>query len=560
LLGALAAVPAATLAQGITVIDSRNDSGPGLAFDDVNRTLEMRTVLTLETSTVEGNRAHLRQRFSFMAGGRAYPGGDPFGATVGPADIGWSLELRVDDPQNQGYTLEVTSRLRGLLGVGLNEFLANTQSQANLPAMRLQVWEAFAAAPIALPQASSPSRSLQVDDLGSERRLVTFTGEQALGSFVGTRRFLFQLAPEALYAHLSNSLGGGHTWLQFGEAPTLPGLEISLPSAGEPSLTEMGHVFELEARFQPVPEPAAWLLLALGLPLVLRCPKRRRAWCIGGARGASAQGCSPPVQGERSISGSPGQATCTTLSQAPANGPWPRVAAMLTLLLAVPVALAQALSLSGRDTRQTGTFAVGAGTTTDNGNYLLDLVTPDLSFANVGTDSGAAAGAGASFLTAQAYTVLPGRVEFSGSAVTTVQAPAGVTSFADALSDLELLLVLAVPTPFEFRVDVVEILGTAVNGLAPRANTQVRFSGPGDVWIVDAPGSFVQTGVLAAGTWSISAFADARGNGDARFGGALTLVPEPAAWALMALGMAAIGFTRCGARAARAFDNGSTPS
>jgi hypothetical protein len=210
----------------------------------------------------------------------------------------------------------------------------------------------------------------------------------------------------------------------------------------------------------------------------------------------------------------------------------------LALLLAAQAAAAQTVVLTARETTQRGNFAVGSGTNTDNGNYALDLATLEASFANVAGDSGAAAAARASFTTAQSYAVFDERVDFSASAVTSVEAPVGVTAFSDTLSQLELVLVLAVDTPFELRVDLNETLGATVNNLAPRANAQVRLSGPGDSWFINTPGSLVQSGVLAAGTWRIDAFADARGNGDAGFIGTLVLtpVPEPAAWLLLAGG------------------------
>jgi hypothetical protein len=205
---------------------------------------------------------------------------------------------------------------------------------------------------------------------------------------------------------------------------------------------------------------------------------------------------------------------------------------------------AQGLSLSERETTQRGNFAVGFGTNTDNGNYDLALVTLESAFANVASDSGAAAAAFASFTTAQAYTVFDSGVDFSGSAATTIEAPPNVAAFSDTLSQLALVLVLTEATPFELRVNVTETLGATVNNLAPRANAQFRLSGPGDVWLYNSPGSFVQAGVLAAGTWRIDAFADARGNGNAAFSGTLSLVPEPATWLLLAAGGAALLFRR----------------
>jgi hypothetical protein len=214
----------------------------------------------------------------------------------------------------------------------------------------------------------------------------------------------------------------------------------------------------------------------------------------------------------------------------------------LLALLACQVAAAQSVTLVGRETTQRGNFAVGFGTNTDNGHYVLDVLTLEPAFANVASDSGAAAGATANFTTAQSYEVFDNRVDFSGSAFTAIQAPPGVTAFADTLSQLELVLVLSAATPFELQVNIGEALGATVNNLAPRADAQFRLSGPGDTWFYNTAGSFLQTGVLAAGTWRINAFADTRGNGDASFIGTLLLapVPEPATWLLMAGGIAAL--------------------
>jgi hypothetical protein len=223
-----------------------------------------------------------------------------------------------------------------------------------------------------------------------------------------------------------------------------------------------------------------------------------------------------------------------------------RIAAAIALLLVTQATVAPAATLSARDTLQRGNFAVGAGTITDNGNYQLDVVTLEPVFSNVAADTGSAAGASASYSTAQAYALQVDGLDFSGSAVTTVEGPVNVVGFADALSQLELVLVLDQATPFELQVELVETLGATVNNLAPRADAQFRLSGPGNVWLFNAAGSFVQTGVLAPGTWRIDAFADARGNGHAGYAGRLALapVPEPAAWLLMALGLAALALPR----------------
>jgi hypothetical protein len=232
-----------------------------------------------------------------------------------------------------------------------------------------------------------------------------------------------------------------------------------------------------------------------------------------------------------------------------------RVAAGLAVLLACQAVAAQAVSVATRETVQNGDFLVGFATLGDSGRYGQTFSTPDSAFRNVAADSGGVNGfhgntpvvGSGSFSTAQAYELLADRVMFSGSAVTTLSTPFSyVSTGANALSMLDLLLALPTPMQFIFTGELVELPGTAVNGLTARADAQVKLSGPGDTWLFTGAGAFVQQGVLDAGLWRINAFADTRGNGNASFVGALLLtpVPEPAAWLLLMLGVPALAWRR----------------
>lgn len=230
-----------------------------------------------------------------------------------------------------------------------------------------------------------------------------------------------------------------------------------------------------------------------------------------------------------------------------------RMAAGLTLLLACHAVAAQPVSVATRETVQNGDFQVGFATLGDSGSYDQTFTTPDTAFGNVGADSGGVNGfhvdtpvvGNGSFSTAQAYELLADRVVFSGSAVTTLSTPFSyVSAGANALSMLDLLLVLPTQMHFTFTGELVELPGAAVNGLTARADAQVKLSGPGDNWLFTGAGTFFQQGVLDAGQWRINAFADTRGNGNASFAGTLLLtpVPEPAAWLLLMLGAPALAW------------------
>jgi hypothetical protein len=225
-------------------------------------------------------------------------------------------------------------------------------------------------------------------------------------------------------------------------------------------------------------------------------------------------------------------------------------------------ALAQAPSLVSRETLQSGNFIVGFATLGDSGSDASTVTLPDAVFSQSIGDSGAVnglfgntpvAGSG-SFSSFQAYEVGASLVRFEGSAASSVSTPyAYVSVGANALSQLELVLELSAPTAFELRVDVVEVPGGPVNGLTPRADALVKLSGPGDNWLFNTAGSFVQAGVLGAGLWRINAFADTRGDAGAAFLGRLALapVPEPASAVLALLGLGAIGLRRAAARTPR---------
>lgn len=229
----------------------------------------------------------------------------------------------------------------------------------------------------------------------------------------------------------------------------------------------------------------------------------------------------------------------------------PALLALVAFACAAPRAQAQDVTVLSRESIQSGNFAVGFATFGDSGADLQVLTTPDATFGNVVTDAGGVdgffgdvpvAGSG-SFYSAQSYTVSDPQVLFEGAATTSLSTPYEyVTAGASALSQFELLLDLAVPMAFEMRVDVIELPGTTVNGLTARADALVKISGPGETWLFNDPGVYLQSGVFDAGQWRINAYSDTRGNASAAFLGTLALapVPEPAPALMLALGLAGL--------------------
>jgi hypothetical protein len=261
-------------AQGITVLDRRNDSTPASLLDLANAASAFDSDLQVSRPTLSDHVAQLDLHFSWQAAALAGP--LPSGlVNLFPA-LGWSLTLRVDDPLDQGYTLRVDGLLRGVLAASMDS--AGT-SNALLSRLDVEVFEPFATTPRLLPGVSTGDLGVDQFNAGDERREIRQRGSDTVGRYVGTRSFLFFVQPltsvvSALTATPGNN---GYAWQQFGQAAPNLRLSFANPQPGDPVIEDLGQFLRFSAEFNaaPVPEPGTWALLAAGLGVVVLRGYRR---------------------------------------------------------------------------------------------------------------------------------------------------------------------------------------------------------------------------------------------------------------------------------------------
>lgn len=262
---ALAALPHAR-AQGLAVLDATNRSDPGFRIDDPHHSVQFGTRLQVSAPVTTGLTSEVDLRLSWLLAASHEMGG-----AVPPdltPQIGWGLTLRVHDPLDQGYSLDVGTRLRGVAG-SLMAFPGWASTE--LPALRFGVYEMFATTPTPLPGAATSAHGADPIPFQLERVEVDDGGSERVGQFRGTREFLFFLESTSLnLIARSPSADTSLAWQQFGVATNDLDLAFANPLPSDPDLENLGQFFRVSATFNaaPVPEPGSWALLAAGLGLL----------------------------------------------------------------------------------------------------------------------------------------------------------------------------------------------------------------------------------------------------------------------------------------------------
>jgi PEP-CTERM motif len=262
---AMATMPHAR-AQGLSVLDATNRSDSGFTVDEPHHSVQFSSRLQVSAPVNTGLTSEVDLRLSWLLAATHEMGG-----AVPPdltPQIGWGLTLRVHDPLDQGYSLNVDTRLRGVAGA---QMTYPTGASTDLPALRFGVYEMFATTPTPLPGAATSAHGVDPITVQLERVEVDDGGSERVGQFRGTRDFLFFLESTALnLVARSPTADSSLAWQQFGVATNDLDLAFANPLPSDPDLQNLGQFFRVSASFNAavVPEPGSWALLAAGLGLL----------------------------------------------------------------------------------------------------------------------------------------------------------------------------------------------------------------------------------------------------------------------------------------------------
>lgn len=258
-------------AQGIVSAASVNRSDADLLvesdFPFVN-TSEARSAAALRPPSFDGRVARLEHRFSF-ASGFSYEGSPLFGNLLlgSYLDLGYDLNFRIEDPNQQGYALTLDAALAGVMRV------RGVLAEADLPAFRVEI--DYGSGFVTLDGLATRERALDGYADPAANLHVLEQGRVSLGEFFGTRSFDVRVRTPGGMLHtggLSDQEYRHHAYALFGmptTSPRLPG--GTYPAFDGSNAADHGHFLTVRADFNPspVPEPEAWALWVAGLSALL---------------------------------------------------------------------------------------------------------------------------------------------------------------------------------------------------------------------------------------------------------------------------------------------------
>jgi hypothetical protein len=269
MLGLLVAASFATAAtaRGIVVDDLQDNSDSTPNYDSSSLKLQFDHRLQVQAPTLRGNRAELDLRYQWSFG--ALVDADLLGLGRWLRDLGWSLTITVEDPDRRGFDLSVSNHLLGMIGSGGTFF----GGYAYMPPITFWMYEVFATTPTQLNGLNTGFAWVA----GSDQQLMDERGRHDVGRYRGTQSFLFYIGPVA--TDLRGVAAESFAWMQFGRRNNDPDMAFMNSIPSDLAMDDLGLHLSLRVDYLPpaVPEPAAWLLLALGLPLLMARQRARSA-------------------------------------------------------------------------------------------------------------------------------------------------------------------------------------------------------------------------------------------------------------------------------------------
>jgi PEP-CTERM motif len=262
------------LAQGIVLQQLSDNSDTTPDIDNPQHDVRFASRVVADAPTLVGDRAEIDLRYSWSFGVLS---SSPVPNPV-ERQLGWTVTLKVEDPDERGFELSLNSRLRGVVGAGLT-YAPVGFSSAALPALDIWMYEAFATTPQRLEGLETDAAQIGgAQDVN--RMVVDQSGRATAGRYRGTQSFLFYLQPaETEILAYSGFSFPAYAWLQFGRGTTDPEMAFMNPGPGAPALDTLGQfvTFRVDYAALPVPEPSTWALLAAGLLFTARAGRRRAA-------------------------------------------------------------------------------------------------------------------------------------------------------------------------------------------------------------------------------------------------------------------------------------------
>lgn len=257
LIAALAAPANPLRADLIENIAVDNQSSPPPSFANMG----FQTLSTLSGVTNAGNTSSFTHRMAAWN----WQNANGSVAQVNKGNVVYELEFTVNDPTNLGYEISLTNVLRGISRIDIS----SNPNAAICFSTGLNLAAYYGAT--FLPGISGSTLGTGFQFGGYHALYEEYTGNQSLGSFVGTATYNLLLTsvvtPTTNVVYANGASGYGEVIYGLGTVPVGFGQNID----------DLGHFLTVNVTLNAVPEPGTTGILGLGLAGLALARRRRKS-------------------------------------------------------------------------------------------------------------------------------------------------------------------------------------------------------------------------------------------------------------------------------------------